>query len=56
MAENEYENNNNNNRGNNGNSGIEDVTDFIYKHKIQDSIQYPLVYLKQCRWNSCYFR
>ena len=34
MAENEYENNNNNNRGNNGNSGIEDVTDFIYRHKI----------------------
>jgi tryptophan-rich sensory protein len=34
MAENEYENEISNVRNNNGNSGLEDVTDFIYRHKI----------------------
>jgi len=33
--ENEYEyENENTGRNNNGNSGLEDLTDFIYKHKI----------------------
>ena len=34
MAENEYEYENNNIRSNNRNSGLEDVSDFIYRHKI----------------------
>ena len=34
MAENENEYENENIRNNNGNSGLEDVTDFIFRHKI----------------------
>ena len=34
MAENENEYENENTRNNNGNSGLEDVTDFIFRHKI----------------------